>query len=487
MSAAADIRPLLDSIVGEVKRPLYVLLAATICVLLIACLNVANLLVARAAARRKELAIRSALGGGRMRLLRERLIESLLLAAAGGSAGLLLAYGAVQWLVHTRQDMSRVEAIHIDGAVAAFTVGLVVLCAFFAGLISSLSIRGSQLLASLQESSRGSSAGQGRARLRRSLLAAEVGLTVVLLVAAGLLLKSYAQLRSSQMGCITKNVLTMRIGLFGGRYADPAQQVNFFASLLERGRSFDPSKRLDRADEAVVSKSFVDQYLPGEDPLGKHLRVQGHGMTIVGVVGDTRYAASEVPRPMLYFPLYAGIQNNGTLVIRSNRDVEPLALPVHRIVGGLDHDLPVSNVPTMDQLLGKSTQDASFNATLLLGFAILSLVLAGIGLFGVLAYIVAQRTSEIGIRLALGAPRKQVLCQVLLDGLRPALFGLTFGLAASAGVARLIRSMLYGTQPLDPTVFAAVAATLLLVAVLACLVPAWRAARLAPMQALRME
>jgi putative ABC transport system permease protein len=549
MSAAADIRPLLDSIVGEVKRPLYVLLAATICVLLIACLNVANLLVARAAARRKELAIRSALGGGKMRLLRERLIESFLLAAAGGSAGLLLAYGAVQWLVHTRQDMSRVEAIHIDGAVAVFTVGLVVLCAFFAGLISSLSIRDSQLLASLQESSRGSSAGQGRARLRRSLLAAEVGLTVVLLVAAGLLLKSYAQLRSSQMGCITKNVLTMRIGLFGGRYADPAQQVNFFASLLERvralpgvdaagfvqavpgqgywgdvgfeiaehpplpqgqaqyaisrfadpgyfaamgiplerGRSFDPSKRLDRADEAVVSKSFVDQYLPGEDPLGKHLRVQGHSMTIVGVVGDTRYAASEVPRPMQYFPLYAGIQNNGTLVIRSNRDVEPLALPVQRIVGGLDHDLPVSNVLTMDQLIGKSTQDASFNATLLLGFAILSLVLAGIGLFGVLAYIVAQRTSEIGIRLALGAPRKQVLCQVLLDGLQPALFGLTFGLAASAGVARLIRSMLYGTQPLDPAVFAAVAATLLLVAVLACLVPAWRAARLDPMQALRME
>jgi putative ABC transport system permease protein len=549
MSAAANIRPLLDSIVGEVKRPLYVLLAATICVLLIACLNVANLLVARAAARRKELAIRSALGGGKMRLLRERLMESLLLAAAGGSAGLLLAYGAVQWLVHTRQDMSRVEAIHIDGAVAVFTVGLVVLCAFFAGLISSLSIRDSQLLASLQESSRGSSAGQGRARLRRSLLAAEVGLTVVLLVAAGLLLKSYAQLRSSQMGCITKSVLTMRIGLFGGRYADPAQQINFFASLLERvralpgvnaagfvqavpgqgywgdvgfeiaehpslpqgqaqyaisrfadpgyfaaigiplerGRSFDPGKRLDRADEAVVSKSFVDQYLPGEDPLGKHLRVQGHSMTIVGVVGDTRYAASEVPRPMQYFPLYAGIQNNGTLVIRSNRDVEQLTLPVQRIVGGLDHDLPVSNVLTMDQLLGKSTQDASFNATLLLGFAILSLVLAGIGLFGVLAYIVAQRTSEIGIRLALGAPRKQVLCQVLLDGLRPALFGLTFGLAASAGVARLIRSMLYGTQPLDPAVFAAVAATLLLVAVLACLVPAWRAARLDPMQALRME
>jgi predicted permease len=270
------------------------------------------------------------------------------------------------------------------------------------------------------------------------------------------------------------------------RFADPG----YFAAMgipLLRGRSFDPSKRLDRADEAVVSKSFVEQYLPGEDPLGKHLRVQGHNMTIVGVVGDTRYAASEAPGPMQYFPLYAGIQNNGTLVIRSRRGVEQLALPVQRVVSGLDHDLPVSDVLTMDQLLGKSTLDASFNATLLLGFAALSLVLAGVGLFGVLSYIVAQRTGEIGIRIALGAQREQVLRSVLQDGLRPALFGLAFGLAASAGAARLIRSMLYGTQPLDPMVFAAVSAMLLLVAVLACLVPAWRASRLDPMQALRME
>jgi putative ABC transport system permease protein len=210
-------------------------------------------------------------------------------------------------------------------------------------------------------------------------------------------------------------------------------------------------------------------------------------MAIVGVVGDTRYTASEAPRPMQYYPLFAGVQNNGTLVIRSSRNVEQFALPVQRIVGGLDHDLPVSDVLTMDQLLGKSTQDTSFNATLLLGFAVLSLVLAGVGLFGVLSYIVAQRSSEIGIRIALGAQRDQVLRQVLLDGLRPALLGLVFGLAASAGAARLIRSMLYGTQPLDPAVFAAVAATLLLVAALACLVPAWRASRLDPMQALRME
>jgi putative ABC transport system permease protein len=207
----------------------------------------------------------------------------------------------------------------------------------------------------------------------------------------------------------------------------------------------------------------------------------------VGVAGDTRYAPSEKPKPMQYFHLYSGFLNNGSLVIRSSHDVEQLALPVQRVVAELDHQLPVSDVLTMDQLLGKSTLDASFNATLLLGFAVLSLMLAGVGLFGVLSYIVAQRTSEIGIRIALGAPREQVMGKVLLDGLRPALSGLVFGLAASAAIVRLIRSMLYETQPLDPAVFGAVVATLLLVAALACVLPAWRALRVDPMQALRTE
>lgn len=549
VSKAANIMPLLESMVGEITRPLYVLLAATCCVLLIACLNVANLLIARAAARRRELAIRSALGGSRWRLLRERLMESFLLSAAGGAAGLVLAFGAVEWLVRTRLDISRVEAIHIDGAVAAFTAGIVVVCALFAGFISSLSTQDAHLLAWLQDSSRGASAGQGRARLRMTLLAAEVGLTVVLLTSAGLLLKSYAHLRSSELGCTTHNVLTMRLDLFGKRYNDPAQLANFYAALLARvrtlpgvnaagfvqavpgqgywgdngftivehpplpagqaqyaidrfadpgyfaamgipllrGRSFDPSKRVERANEAVISKSFVDQYFPGEDPIGKHLSVMGHSMTIVGVAGDTRYAPSEKPKPMQYFHLYSGFLNNGSLVIRSSHDVEQLALPVQRVVAELDHQLPVSDVLTMDQLLGKSTLDASFNATLLLGFAVLSLMLAGVGLFGVLSYIVAQRTSEIGIRIALGAPREQVMGKVLLDGLRPALSGLVFGLAASAAIVRLIRSMLYETQPLDPAVFGAVVATLLLVAALACVLPAWRALRVDPMQALRTE
>jgi putative ABC transport system permease protein len=546
---AAVARPLLEDMVVDARRPLYVLFAATGCVLLIACLNVANLLVARGAVRRKEQAIRMALGGGRLRLLRENLMESLLLAVAGGAGGIALAWAAIEWLAKTRPDLSRVEAVHIDGVVLVFTAGLIVLCALFAGVIGSMVSRDARLLASLQESSRAASAGQGRVRLRKGLLAVEVGLTVVLLVCAGLLLKSYERLRSSDMGCTTHNVLTMRIGLFGGRYNDRAEKVNFFSELLTRvralpgvegagfvqavpgqgywgdgpfeivehppqpvgqmqlaiyrwadpgyfaamgipilrGRSIDPGKRLDGADESVISKSFADQHLPGEDPIGKHLRVDGHVLTIVGVVGDTRYAPAEDPRPMEYLPLYSGFPNNGTLVIRSSRDVEQQALPVQRIVQSMDRDLPVSDVMTMEQLLGKSTMDASFDATLLAVFAGLSLLLAAVGLFGVLSYIVAQRTSEIGIRIALGARREQVLRKVMLDGLRPALLGLVLGLAASAGAAKEIASMLYGTEALDMSVFAGVSGALLLVAAAACLVPAWRASRLDPMRALRTE
>jgi putative ABC transport system permease protein len=549
----ASSRPLLEHMVGQIKRPLYVLLAATGCVLLIACLNVANLLVARAAARRKELAIRTALGGSRLRQLRQHLMESLLLSAAGGALGLALAYAALGWVTHARQDMSRVESVHMDGAVAAFTVAVVVLCALLSGMISAVSASDKRILSSLHESSRSLSAGNARATLRRVLLSLEVGLTVVLLIGAGLLLKSYQRLRSSDMGCITENVLTMRLGLPAARYKTPAMRANFFETLLTRvrempgvdaagfveavpgqgywedsgftilehpplpqgtglyalnrtadpkyfaamgipilrGHTFDDNQRLDQANQIVISQTFAEQYFPGEEPLGKHLHTNGKDYVITGIVGDTRYEIGEPVKAMKYFPLYSGEDNDGTLVLRTNhnsgRGVEQLALPVQRIVQQLDRDLPVSKVLTMDQLLGRSTLDESFNTTLLSAFAVLSLLLAAVGLFGVLSYIVAQRTSEIGIRLALGAQREQVLRLVLVDGLRPALFGLGFGLVASVGAARLMRSMLYGTQPLDPVVFTAVAAMLLLVAAAACMVPAWRASRLDPMQALRTE
>ena len=547
----ANSRPLLEHMVGDIKKPLYLLLEATCCLLLIACLNVANLLVARAAARRKELAIRTALGGGWLRLMRERLMESLVLSAAGGALGLVLAAAGLAWLRHTRADMSRVDSIHIDGVVAAFTVGIIVLCALFSGLIAAFSSSDKRVLSALHEASRSVSGGGARARLRKVLLMVEVGLTVVLLIGAGLLLKSYERLRSADMGCITQNVLTLHIGIPDARYAKGAPRANFFDTLLERvralpgvdaagfvtvapgqgywgdwgftivehppmpqgavldaikrwsdakyfaamgipilrGRTFDDSKRLDAANEVIISQAFANQYFPGEDPIGKHVNAAlEHRVTeVVGVVGDTRYIIGEKPAPMMYFPLDDGDETVGTLVIRSSHNVEQFALPVQRIVSGMDPDLPVSDVLTMNQLLGKNTSDQSFNATLLTAFAALSLLLAAVGLFGVMSYIAAQRTTEIGIRIALGAKREHVMRKMLMDGMRPAVLGLVVGLAASLEAGRLMGDLLYEIKPLDPAVFAAVSATLLVVAAIACLVPAWRASRLDPMQALRAE
>jgi putative ABC transport system permease protein len=246
---------------------------------------------------------------------------------------------------------------------------------------------------------------------------------------------------------------------------------------------------LDAANEIIISQSFANQFFPGEDPIGKHVHVELEHRTavVVGIVGDSRYVIGEKPMPMMYFPLDAGVETVGTLVIRSSHDVEQYALPVERIVSEMDHDLPVSDVLTMNQVIGKHTFDQSFNATLLTAFATLSLLLAAVGLFGVMSYIAAQRTTEIGIRIALGAKRDQVMRKMLMDGMRPAVFGLVVGLGASLEAGRLMRDLLYEIKPLDPAVFAAVAATLLAVAALACIVPAWRASRLDPMQALRME
>jgi putative ABC transport system permease protein len=270
------------------------------------------------------------------------------------------------------------------------------------------------------------------------------------------------------------------------RSADP----KYFGAMgipILRGRTFDGGKRLDAANEVIISQSFANQYFPNEDPLGRHLRTRGQNAVIVGIVGDIRYAIGETPRPMQYYPLDAGVENVGTLVIRSTHDPEQFALPVQRIVSEMDPDLPISDVLTMNQLLGKSTLDQSFNTALLVAFATVSLLLAAAGLFGVMSYIAAQRTTEIGIRIALGAKREQVMQKMLLDGMRPAVFGLVVGLAASLEVGQLMRDLLYEIKPLDPMVYVAVAATLLSVAALACIVPAWRASRVDPMQALRAE
>ncbi len=550
VSKGANGRSLLDSLVGTVRTQLYALLAATGCMLLIACLNVSNLLVARAANRNKELAIRMALGGSRLRLLRQHLMESLLLSGAAGAVGLPLAYCTLLWVMNARHDMARAEAIQMEGTAVAFTLALILVCAAFAGLISSVSVHRNQVLSSLQEASRANTGGNSRARLRGLLLSLEIGLTVVLLIAAGLMFKSFSKLRSTNLGCITQNVIKFDLELPQARYNQPAQRAIFFDSLLARvrglrgvhaaglvspvvpgegyggdsgfvviehprppagqrldaihrwvdpgyfaaigipvlrGNTFDDNQRPGHATEVIISESFSRQIFPGEDPVGKYLRTLGDRQyQIVGVVGDTRFSVADLPQPMMYFALDADSEMHGAaLMVRSDQDVTALALPIQRIVAQLDRDLPVSDVLTMDQVVHRNTMDASFDATLLFVFAGLSLLLAAVGLFGVLSYVVAQRTGEIGIRIALGAQREQVLRKILVDGLRPALLGLFLGLLASAAVVRLISSILYETAPLDPVVFAVVAATLLLVAAIACMLPAWRASRLDPVQALR--
>jgi putative ABC transport system permease protein len=555
ISAGANLRLLLDDMVSDFKTPLYVLLAATSCVLLIACLNVANLLIARSATRRKEIAIRAALGGSRWRLVREQLTETLLLCAVGGSLGLAFAYVAIHWLVGVRQDIAREESIHMDWVAVAFTAGVTLLSAMLAGLIPALSTSGKAALVGLQESSRSHTGAQGKTRLRKLLLSLEVALTVVLLIGAGLLLRSYQKLRASDMGCVTDNVLTMRLGLPEAHYPELEQRAAFFEQLLTRvralpgvsaaalvnvapgqgyggdnmitipehpplpkgqmqiarrrfcdpgyfaamqipllrGRTFTDQERVERGDKVIISQMTAESFFPNEDPIGKHLIVdvglddKPHPYEIVGVVGDTRYLISMPPQPAMYFPMSSGKSPRAVIIVRSQHDVSSLALPVQQIVQSLDKDLPVAYVLTLNQVIGASTIEASFTSTLILAFAVLSLVLASVGLYGVLSYLVEQRTSEIGVRIALGAQRDQVLRLMLLDGLRPALIGLVLGLLGGAAASQLIRSMLYGVRPLDMSIFVAVAVVLIAVAAFSCLVPAWHASRLDPMRALRVE
>jgi predicted permease len=553
-SNAANARSLLDGVVHDSKTQLYVLLGATSCVLLIGCLNVANLLVARSASRRKEISIRASLGGSRWKLLREQVTESVVLALAAGLLGLPLAWFELQWLVHSRPDVARMNTVHMDVVVVLFAFGMIALSGVLSGFIPGTTLLRGPLLESLQESSRANNSGSSAARIRKTLLSVEVAFTVILLVGAGLLLRSYQRLRSSDIGCATQNVLTMQLGLPDTRYGTAEKNAAFYEQLIERiralpgvkaaglstalpgqgyggdsnfsipelpslgkdmhgamqrgvdpgyfraiqipllrGRFFEEREKLKDARTVIISESFAHQYFPNESPLGKHIQASAYGnfppggFEVVGVVANTLWSLREPEGPTMYFPLYYGGWPFTSIALRSDQNAESLALPVQKLLAQMDPEVPVSDVLTMEQSLGKSTMDAGFTSKLVLAFAAISLLLAAVGLYGVLSYLVTQRTSEIGIRIALGAQREHVLRKVLFDGIRPALVGLIAGLAASAASVRFIRSILYQTQPLDPAVFASVAGLLLLIAIAACLAPAWHAARLDPMQALRTE
>ena len=553
-------RSLNEDLAGNVRKALQLMLSAVGCMLLIGCLNVSNLLVARGAARQKEVAIRSALGAQRASLIRGQLTESVLICAAGGLGGILLSVLATKWIAQAWRDLPTAQSIHLDGAVIALACGVMFAAALVAGLLPALSTTGKSMLTALQTSARTGASSVSHTALRKSLLTVEIGITVVLLVAAGLLLKSFLQLRSADVGSVTENMLTLRYSLPEKKYDTPEKVNAFNEALLERvrstpgvraaalgntlpgagswgdfvftvkehpplkpgedrpealvnwadpgyfsalgiplvsGRFFTNDERGPRSYKVIVSRQLVRQYFPGDDPIGKHLHVPAHfhagapddvDYEIVGVAGDTLYQVGKESKATMYFPILEGGAGGGNmLAVHTASDPLQFSVPVQRQIASLDSGLPVSDVRTMNQVIGESLVNARLSATLVLAFAILSLLLASVGLYGVLSYLTTQRTSELGIRMALGAQRDQLLQLMLVDGLRPALFGLGLGLVGSFAATRIFQSMLFGTRPLDPVVLSGVIATLLAVAVLACLIPAWRASRLDPMKALRTE
>ncbi len=551
-------RTINDDLAQNVKKSLALLVCAVACMLFIGCLNVANLLIARGAARQKEVAIRGALGAQRFTLIREQLMESLVICVAGGAIGMLVSLAATQSVARLWKNLPSASTIHVDGMVLAFACALVFATALLAGLLPAISSTGKSVLAALQASARTVGGNLSQTALRKVLLTVEIAVTVVLLIAAGLLLKSFVRLRSTDLRCATDNVLTMTYSLPKQKYDTADKIIAFHEGLVDRlsampgvlavglgesvpgkgeveedvftipehppvkasdkmldalvrradpgyfqaleiplvsGRFFTREDTSDQAhpgrgDKVIINREFSREQFPGENPIGKHLQVllwSKAKYEIVGVVGDTLHQVNAPVRPTMYFPQLSGSDQDGTLVVRTTGDPLVFAVPIQKQIAALDRELPVSSVLTMEQIIGDSLGDLRLMATLVLVFSALSLLLASVGLYGVLSYLMTRRTTELGIRIALGAQRDQVLRLMLMDGLQPALFGLGLGLAISAAATRVVQSMFYGMKPLDLLVFALVALTLLAVAILACITPAWRASRLDPVQALRAE
>ncbi|MGC2280941.1 MAG: ABC transporter permease [Candidatus Acidiferrales bacterium] len=555
-------------LVSTLRPGLLLLLAAVAFVLLIACANVANLMLARAAVREREIAIRTSMGAGRRRILRQLLTESAFLSLIGAAFGVLLAYGGLHVLRAAvpsggRGQVPHPEWIAIDGTVLAFTVVIAVLAGILFGLAPALQVSRSRLYESLKEGSRGSTSGRRSQIARSVLVVSEVAFSLMLLVGAGLLVRSFVLMMSEPLGFDPENLLTMQIFLPESHYPQPANLQNFYQAVVDRtavlpgvksasavnylpltgwsgfcdfdiagramppsgerftaqyrtadwrylhtmgipieqGRDFASSDGPDSQAVALINQALAHRYWPNEDPVGQQIRLifpaqlrpwdaiphQGP-VTIVGVVGDTRdWAWSEPKIAQLYLPDTQNPSRVMHLVVRSAGDPTQLTSAVRHAVESVDPNQPVTDVKTMDDYLSVVLAQRRLNMTLLAFFAVVSALLAAIGIYGVMGYAVTQRSHEIGIRMALGAEPHDVLRMIVGDGMKLTGVGLSLGLFGSLLVMKYLESQLYGIKARDPLTFVGVAAGLALVALAACYFPARRATKVDPLVALRYE
>ena len=546
----------LRALVGDIRPALLILLGAVACVLLIACANVANLLLARAMTRHKEMAVRSALGASRIRVVRQLLTESVLLSFAGGLLGLALAVWWSDLLIALgKKDIPRAIQVGLDWRVLGFTLGVSLLTGLVFGLVPALHLSKTELTESLKEG-RGAGGGARRNQVRGVLVVAELSIAVVLLVGAGLLIQSLWRLQHVSPGLQPQNILTFNVSLPDVRYSSE-KQARFYEDLMSRVRSlpgvqsasavlplplsgdrFSISFQIDgrpvaRKDEPSadmfvagtdyfrtmgipiikgrdfeqrdeqkttpvisVTESFARQYFPGEDAIGKRIKPgistyeddKTDMREIIGVVADIRNRALNTePKPAYYMPQSQVPFTQLIAVVKSNGDPHALISSINREVSAMDQELPVFSVKTMEEYISASVAAPRFNTTLLSIFAAVALVLTIIGLYGVMSYSVAQRTNEIGIRMALGAQTRDVLKLIVKQGVTLVLIGLVLGMCGALALTRLLATLLFGVTTKDPATFIAIAALLSFVALLACYVPAWRATKVDPLEALRYE
>jgi putative ABC transport system permease protein len=547
--------PLREHLVGPVSTTLYTLLGAVSFVLLIACANLANLLLARATRREREMAVRSALGGARVRIVRQLLVENCLLAALGAAAGLLLAYWTPQLLrVLGAGELPRLGEVRVDSHVLLFTIGVALLTGILSGLAPALRLSKSNLNDALKEGSRGTSMGSGQ-RVRGLLVVSEIALSLTLLVGAGLLLRSLSQVLGVSAGFDSNHVLTMRISVLGQRYNDNEVLRRFFANALAsirafpgvqsaavtsqvplggnvdrygfhvegkihanpeldesaerfcvspgyldamrirllRGRDISESDTATTQQAILINETAARSMWPGEDPIGKRVKLGGLDQpwwTVAGVVADIHHSGLDVAPTMQFYVPHAQWpfpDSDMTFTIRTSGPPSSLSSAAQQAIHLLDPTQPLSRVMPLDDYVGLSVQGRRFSSILLAGFAAIALLLCALGIYGVTAFSVAQRTREIGIRMALGAEEKEVFSLLLRQSVVLVAFGIAVGVATSAALTRFLASMLFEVRPTDPATFLSVVVLLVGVAALACWIPARRAMRVDPLVALRYE